>query len=133
LSYQWYLGLSGETDNPIEGATDVTYTTPPLTVTTSYWVRVTNTVGSVDSQTATITVSIQPPAMTITLGTLPGGQGVVLTVPVVPGYDSVVEYTDTLPPLSGWTPLPGSPHNTGSLTLSIDGTVRYYRIAFLKQ
>ena len=56
LSYQWYIGTSGTTTNPIGGATGSSYTTPALTSTTSYWVRVSNSVGTADSNTATVTV-----------------------------------------------------------------------------
>jgi hypothetical protein len=56
LSYQWYQGSSGDTSNPIGGATFSSYTTPTLTETTSYWVRVTDSCGYVNSNTATITV-----------------------------------------------------------------------------
>lgn len=57
LSYQWYVGTSGDTTNPIAGATASSYTTPALTTTTSYWVRVTNAQGSDDSATATVTIA----------------------------------------------------------------------------
>jgi uncharacterized protein YkwD len=60
LSYQWYLGASATTSDPIAGATTGSYTTPPLTSTTSYWVRVWNTAGSANS--ATVTVTVSPPA-----------------------------------------------------------------------
>jgi len=57
LSYQWYEGISGDTSNPINGATSSSYQTPPLTSNTSYWVRVSNSCNpSADSDTATITV-----------------------------------------------------------------------------
>jgi len=56
LSYQWYQGSSGDTSNPINGAASSNYTTPALTQTTTYWVRVINTCGSADSNAATITV-----------------------------------------------------------------------------
>lgn len=56
LSYQWYQGTSGDTSTPV-GANAPGYTTPPLTATTPYWVRVTGACGSVNSQTATVTVS----------------------------------------------------------------------------
>lgn len=62
-SYQWYAGASGSTTNPVAGATGSSFTTPALTNTTSYWVRVSNTAGTVDSTTATATV-ITPPAIT---------------------------------------------------------------------
>lgn len=57
LSYQWYAGPSGSTSSPVFGATSAGMTTPALSVTTSYWVRVSNAYGSADSATATITVS----------------------------------------------------------------------------
>lgn len=60
LVYQWYLGGSGTTAVPIVGPTTATFTTPPLTATTSYWVRITNSSGSTDSQTATVTVQLPP-------------------------------------------------------------------------
>jgi hypothetical protein len=63
LTYQWYVGPSGSTGNPITGATSSCYTTPPLASTTSYWVRVTNAAGSANSNTATITV-VAPPIIT---------------------------------------------------------------------
>lgn len=59
LSYQWYVGTTGDTANPVSGATSSSFTTPPLTTTTtSYWVRVSNTTGTDDSQTATVTVTV---------------------------------------------------------------------------
>ena len=60
LSYQWYIGSSGNTANPISGATGSSITVTPSS-TTSYWVRVSNSCGSVNSSTATITVTIAPP------------------------------------------------------------------------
>jgi len=56
LTYQWYQGTSPNTANPVGGATDAFFLTPPLAATTSYWVRATNTFGTADSSTATITV-----------------------------------------------------------------------------
>jgi len=55
ISYQWYQGDSGDTSTPVGEDSD-SYTTPNLTETTSYWVRVSNECGSVDSDTATICV-----------------------------------------------------------------------------
>lgn len=56
MTYQWYLGSSGNTTSPIPGATSSSYTTPKLQSTTSYWVRVTNSCGATNSATATVTV-----------------------------------------------------------------------------
>ncbi len=57
LTYQWYAGASGDTGNPIAGATGASYTTPALTTTMSFWVRVSGPGGHADSRTATVTVS----------------------------------------------------------------------------
>jgi uncharacterized protein YkwD len=66
LSYQWYVGASGATSAPVGGGTASTFTTPALSATTSYWVRVTDTTGSIDSTTATITVTTAAPTPTPT-------------------------------------------------------------------
>lgn len=55
LTYQWYIGTSGDTSNPIGGATSSTYDASPA-ATTDYWVRVSNDFGSADSNTATVTI-----------------------------------------------------------------------------
>jgi hypothetical protein len=57
ITYQWYVGTSGTTSNPIGGATSTTYTTPALTTTTRYWVRVSNADGNADSNTAKISIT----------------------------------------------------------------------------
>jgi hypothetical protein len=55
LTYQWYIGTSGVTSNPIGGATGSTQVVTPSS-TTTYWVRVSNSCGSVNSASATVTV-----------------------------------------------------------------------------
>lgn len=64
LSYQWYRGSSGDTTQPIAApaGTQSSYTTPILWATTSYWVRVSNSFGFTNSQTAIITVQLATPA-----------------------------------------------------------------------
>ncbi|RPI19950.1 MAG: hypothetical protein EHM61_27975, partial [Acidobacteria bacterium] len=57
LSYQWYRGSSGDTSQPISGATSNTYSTGALTLNTTYWVRVSNNCDSVNSNTATVIIS----------------------------------------------------------------------------
>jgi hypothetical protein len=58
FSYQWYTGSTGNTSNPIGGATSESYTTPPLTSTSSFWVRVSNEAGHADSNTAIISIGL---------------------------------------------------------------------------
>jgi uncharacterized protein YkwD len=64
MTFQWYFGIAGTTTAPVAGAVAAGYTTPPLSATSSYWVRVTDATGSVDSATATVKVrspSVAPP------------------------------------------------------------------------
>jgi hypothetical protein len=55
LSYHWYQGNAGDASIPV-GADASTFTTPPLTAQTSFWVRISSPCGSADSQTATVAV-----------------------------------------------------------------------------
>lgn len=70
LSYQWYQGNSGNTTNPVGGATNSSFTTPPLSTSTNYWVRVSNVINgvtySVDSNTATVNVTTNPSPLVVT-------------------------------------------------------------------
>ena len=59
LSYQWYQGSVGITTTPV-GTNSASFTTPALTTTTTYWVRVSNTAGNVNSTLATVTVPTAP-------------------------------------------------------------------------
>jgi formylglycine-generating enzyme required for sulfatase activity len=81
LNYQWYRGNAGNTSNAIGGATSSSYATGGLSATTSYWVQITNTACSVNSATATVTVSapvsvpsgfVQISAGTFTMGSTNG-------------------------------------------------------------
>jgi hypothetical protein len=60
LSYQWYLGASGDTSNPVSGANADTYNTPALSGSASYWVRISNAVGHTDSGTVSVVVGNAP-------------------------------------------------------------------------
>ncbi len=59
-TYQWYAGISGDTTNPISGATSGSYTTSAITATASFWLRASNFAGSVDSNTVIATVVTTP-------------------------------------------------------------------------
>lgn len=60
LTYQWYLGQSGDTSQAIQGATLQTYNTGALAADTSYWVKVTNDAGSINSETVAVTINRPP-------------------------------------------------------------------------
>jgi hypothetical protein len=59
LTYQWYVGASGNTASPISGGTNASIQVAP-TATASYWVRVSNSCGAANS--ATIVVTVNQPA-----------------------------------------------------------------------
>jgi hypothetical protein len=76
LSYQWYIGATGDLSTPVAGATASSAAVAPA-ATTSYWVQITNSCGSIGSTAASISVTQScvpaaitgPPASTsITLG-----------------------------------------------------------------
>ena len=58
IRYQWFEGFSGNTSNPIEGATEPILLTPPLFTQTNYWVRAESVHGVADSRTATVTIGV---------------------------------------------------------------------------
>src|SRR5262249_53874156 len=62
LTFQWYQGVSGNTSTPV-GTNSGSYTTPALALTTNYWVRVSNSFGSVNSNTAVVTVNASAPVI----------------------------------------------------------------------
>ena len=57
LIYQWYAGVSGDTDNPVHGANAASFTTEALTVSSTYWVRVSNSWDKADSSAAFVQVN----------------------------------------------------------------------------
>ncbi len=60
LSYQWYRGAKGVTDDPVEGATGASFTFTPDAGERSYWVRVTNDVDRADSVAAVVVGATSP-------------------------------------------------------------------------
>jgi hypothetical protein len=56
LLYRWYQGPVGVTTTPV-GSNSASFTTPLLTKTTSYWVKVENWISGTSSSTAVVTVA----------------------------------------------------------------------------
>lgn len=90
-TYQWYKGTSGTTTSPISGATSASYTTAILTADTKYWVRVKNSLDSVDSNTATVTVKT-PPTITTQPASVSITSGGTTTLTVVPAGTAPFTY-----------------------------------------
>jgi hypothetical protein len=61
LSYQWYTGQAGNTSAPVANAVGPSLTVSPA-ATTSYWVKVTNSCGLANSNSATVTVTANTPS-----------------------------------------------------------------------
>ncbi|GAA2977402.1 hypothetical protein LV75_003909 [Actinokineospora diospyrosa] len=101
LTYQWYSGTSGNTANPVSGATSASFTTPALTESASYWVRVSGPGGQVDSRTVAISIS----GNTNTAPTISATQELALTVadPDNPPAVRTVTVGDAETPASGLT------------------------------
>ena len=60
LTYTWYQGAAGVTTTQVQTGTTSSFTTPALTTTTSYWVKVSNAASSTASSTAA-TVTVRNP------------------------------------------------------------------------
>ncbi|HEY2324552.1 MAG TPA: hypothetical protein VGJ82_16955, partial [Thermoanaerobaculia bacterium] len=110
FTYQWYIGTKGDQTNPAPNGTSQNFTTPALTQPTSFWVKVTNACGSVQSDAATINIngvcplpSISNPPQNISLGL---GQTPDVTL-TINGATSMQWYQgqpgDTSHPLAGAT------------------------------
>jgi hypothetical protein len=113
-TFQWYQGLSGDTSNPISGETATSFTTPALTVTTSYWVRATNASGTADSNTAVVNVSAANAnlaSLTLSAGTL-----------APPFASGTTSYTATVP--NATTSLTVTPTAADSMaTIKVNGSI----------
>jgi hypothetical protein len=59
LMYQWYQGSAPDISTPV-GTNSTSYTTPPITQDTTYWVRVTNEYDHADSLDAVLTLNVPP-------------------------------------------------------------------------
>ena len=100
MSYQWYQEPSERPDGLIPGATNATYTTSALNNTTTFWVSVSNSAGSVLSDKATVTVV--PAASRLSLERVAGLP--LLTLDGLPGITYRIEYSTNLN-ATNWTSL----------------------------
>ncbi len=126
FTYTWFRGLMGDTSNPVVGATNASFTSPPLTTTTSYWVRVTNTENPTGAFSTTATVTVRQPAAIVT-------QPVSIAIPAGTTTTLTVGASGTGPLAYQWfqglsgdtsTPLPGT--NSDSFTTPVLTTTTNY-------
>ena len=101
LTYQWYQGTSGDTSAQVTGATSSVFTTPELTATTSYWVRITDANGNItNSPAATVAVSATSP---LTVSQTVMGHGYMAGGAVT--VANMITYTGTAPSRIEWATL----------------------------
>ncbi len=133
FGYQWYVGESGDITALVPGAAAASFTTPVLTNTTAYWVRVSNVAGVVNSQTATIVVTPATPAevrITDVAMALDTGK-LTFSWAAEAGRRYRVQFKDRLTD-PAWTDLAAEPSIEGTRALFIDdirgAPERYYRV-----
>ncbi len=119
ITYQWYRGAAGDISNPIAA--------PPANgppTTTSYWVRATNSCGSTDSTTATVTICngahIPVPLPDITMTR---GESRTLEIQSVGSAPLTYQWFTLNPSTFAETLIPGAV--SPSLLVSPSQTVRY--------
>jgi len=126
LTYQWYQGTAPSTTAPVSGATASSLTVSP-SVTTSYWVAVSNGCGFTASATATVTACTPPGIATQpSNATTTAGQGVTLSVTANGSGPFTYQWyqgaaPSTAAPISGAT---ASTFNTGPLSATTSFWVR---------
>jgi len=129
LTYQWYEGDFPSTTTPAPGAaTGSTYTTPVLTTTKHYWVRVTNTCGTAvaNSNTAIVTVTCGPPSATAPIASptsVSAGQTSTLTENATGSGPLSYQWYSGGTPSTG-TPI-GSPSSNNFITVTVNATTQY--------
>jgi hypothetical protein len=128
LLYQWYQGQSGDTTGILAGATNSIYTASGLATNAMYWVSVGNSLGTVDSATASVTVF---PANAAKLqlhiiSALPG-----LIIDGIAGTTYRIEYSTGLPS-TNWTPVTDLSLATSPFTFidsgGLTGKTKFYRV-----
>ena len=62
-----------------------------------------------------------------------GGERITLSYSVLCGKNHIIEYRDDLGPEGQWLPLPGSPHNAGTVMETNVLSQRFYRLRVIDQ
>ncbi|HEX7138758.1 MAG TPA: hypothetical protein VF219_12955 [Vicinamibacterales bacterium] len=109
LSYQWYTSPQGNTSSPVFNGNTATIVVSPQG-TTTYWARATNSCGTADSNTATVTVNCQAPQVTVTPSnrTITQGSSTIFSAIATGGPNMTFQWyqgiaPDTSNPLAGQT------------------------------
>jgi hypothetical protein len=102
--------MTGDTSQPVAGATSALFTTPALSAATSYWVRVSNVGGSRQSSTATVAINAIPQTSLESWATgysLSGSNATAAADPDGDGVSNLIEFAlGGNPSAPGQFPLP---------------------------
>ncbi|MDP9194185.1 MAG: hypothetical protein M3P06_21010 [Acidobacteriota bacterium] len=119
LTYQWYRGPAGNTSTPV-GTGSSTLTITPVVATNDYWVRVTGSCGTANSQAAK--VSIPPTLSAPTVAYVSSGQSATFSVAASGNQLSYQWYQASTPQSNGT----GATFTTPALSSDTTFWVRAY-------
>lgn len=130
FTYQWYEGASGTTTTPV-GTNNASFTTPVLTTTKSYWVRVTGACGTASSNTATITVNVPAPARRQFAASTANSQQIITTNWTQPTQAgtllvAIVSAQRSFYPIANWQPPAGWQLAVSYEMTNIKTSIYYY-------
>jgi autotransporter-associated beta strand protein len=123
--FQWFEGASGDTSAPVAGANAALFTTPPLFGVASYWVRVSNISGSVDSEASVVALL---PSTNANLSELLPSTGVLAPAfnpgirnytMEVPNHIAAMTFTPTVEVPQSTVRINGNPVPSGSASLAV--------------
>ncbi|HSY49156.1 MAG TPA: hypothetical protein VLC46_10120 [Thermoanaerobaculia bacterium] len=129
LTYQWYRAASGDPSNPVPGGTGAVLTlTPTQTGSTQYWVKVSNSCSSLNSNTATLTVNCAPRTLILSAApTAPSGSAYTLSWNGDPNLDFSYELQEaTKADFSDAQTFPVTGAISRNFTHTVTADTRYY-------
>ena len=127
ISYQWYVGASGDISSPISGATNAVFAAAQLFSSASFWVSVANPFGTAKSASALVTVV---PENSVKLGFGLTGGFPSLTIFGNVGASYHLEYKTNLQ-ATNWSPLLNIVLSLSSYSFTDSGftnSTRFYRV-----
>lgn len=98
FAYQWFQGASGIATTPV-GTNSKSFTTPALSETTSYWVKVTNVANTSGADSAAAVITIRPAYDTwATAAGIPANESGPMQNPAKDGINNLLKFAFNLDP-----------------------------------
>jgi hypothetical protein len=127
ISYQWYVGASGDASSPVAGATNAVFTTAQLYSSVAFWVEAQNGFGTAKSVSALVTVVAES---SVHLGVALSAGFPYLTIFGNVGTTCHLEYKTDLR-ATNWSPLLDmqlSSSSYGFTDAGFTNSTRFYRV-----